>query len=82
MRRDLHSTVVNGKKREINKIWHLYDIPPTAQVVHALTNCKPVSLASFFHLSVRKDKEKGQNRREIYNLGYIFAHYGKWTSKG
>ena len=37
---------------------YLYEIAPTAQVVHALTYCKPVSFASFFHLRVRKDKEK------------------------
>jgi len=34
---------------------YLNDLLPTAQVVHALTHCKPVSFAGF---SVIKDKEK------------------------
>ena len=32
---------------------------------------------SFFQLSARQDKDKWQNRWEIYNLGYIFAHKGE-----
>ena len=31
---------------------------------------------SFFQFNMRQDKDKWQNRWEIYNLGYIFVHYG------
>jgi hypothetical protein len=44
------------------KLWYLYDIPPTTQIVRPLTNCEPVSFDNFFQLSIRKDRKKWQNR--------------------
>ena len=44
----------------VNFIWYLYDIPTTAEVVHALTDCKPVSFSLAREKTKRSDRIDGK----------------------
>jgi hypothetical protein len=58
----------------VNLIWYLYDIPTTAQVVHALTDCKPVSFALSWEKTKRCDRI---DRRYIW-FGLYICTLGSW----
>ena len=63
--------------RREKEFWCLCNIRHTLKFTLRTTREQTGLFAGFFQLRARQDKDRWQNRWEIYNLGCIFAHKGE-----